>query len=108
MQALRLHPGDTDGPVALTAAPVTQAATPRPARQLIDLAAVAARIGVSRATAERMHAAGRLPLPIRLGARLLRWDPAELDEWLAVRGPDGALLDRDEWARHRSARNARK
>ena len=41
---------------------------------------VAKRYGVTGRTIERMSADGWLPQPIRLGARVLLWDEALLDE----------------------------
>src|SRR6516164_8295967 len=46
---------------------------------------VATRYGVTGRTVERMSADGRLPPPIRLGARVLLWDEALLDERHATR-----------------------
>jgi len=46
---------------------------------------VATRYGVTGRTVERMSADGRLPPPIRLGARVLLWDEALLDERDATR-----------------------
>jgi|SRR5215471_19766128 len=46
---------------------------------------VATRYGVTGRTVERMSADGRLPPQIRLGARVLLWDEALLDERDATR-----------------------
>ena len=43
----------------------------------------AALLGVSRAQLWKLHAAGKLPLPVRLGTRAPRWRYDELREWLA-------------------------
>ena len=59
---------------------------------LLVSATVAARLcGVSRAAWWSLHAAGRVPLPVRLGRRTL-WRRAELEAWTAAGCPP-----RDNW-----------
>lgn len=42
---------------------------------------VAERFGVCPRTIKRMAASGKLPQPLILGERLLRWPLAELEQW---------------------------
>jgi predicted DNA-binding transcriptional regulator AlpA len=42
----------------------------------------------------KMHSAGRLPAPVRLTARTVRWRREELGKWIAAGCPK-----RDEWTR---------
>jgi excisionase family DNA binding protein len=64
----------------------TKEAKPMPARTptatlpLLDLPAVAARLGVNHRYVRRLVAERRIPF-IKLG-HLLRFDPAELEAWL--------------------------
>ena len=58
-----------------------------PAGPLLLGADQAARLcGVSRRTWWSLHAAGKTPLPVRLGRRTL-WRAAELDGWIAAGCP---------------------
>jgi excisionase family DNA binding protein len=47
----------------------------------------AKQLGVSRAHFYRMHNAGRIPLPLRLGGAV-RWRQDELEAWVAAGMPD--------------------
>ncbi|HVK09816.1 MAG TPA: AlpA family phage regulatory protein [Gemmataceae bacterium] len=52
-------------------------------------AADAARLlGISRAQLWKLHAAGRLPAPVYLGAKAPRWPADELRAWLSAGAPD--------------------
>ncbi|MBA4063445.1 MAG: hypothetical protein C0501_06985 [Isosphaera sp.] len=63
--------------------------TPVASDQLALPPADAARLlGVSRATFFKLHAGGRLPLPVYLTPRCPRWVRAELFGWLAAGAPD--------------------
>ena len=62
-----------------------------PAPLLLDARAAAGLCGVSRSTWYVLHAAGRIPLPRRLG-RAVRWDRRELEAWTAAGCPS-----RDRW-----------
>jgi excisionase family DNA binding protein len=79
--------------------PSTQGASKR----LLSILEVAHMLGVSKPTAERLHAGGKLPAPIRLLRKVVRWDAVELNEWLSRRKRSGALYDRAEWAAVREA-----
>ncbi len=56
-------------------------------------------LGISRAQLWKLHASGRLPLPVYLGAKAPRWRADELREWLAAGAPD-----RQTWQRMRAGR----
>lgn len=61
---------------APTPTPPTSPALP----QLLDVHAVAAAIGVHPKTIRRLCAAGKLPPPIRLGLRVVRWRKADIEQ----------------------------
>ncbi len=58
----------------------------------------AALLGISRAQLWKLHSAGKLPLPVRLGAKAPRWVADELRDWLAAGAPD-----RQTWQRMKTA-----
>ncbi len=49
---------------------------------LIDAAAVAAILSVSKRTVERMHADGELPACVRIGKTGVRWRLSDIREWV--------------------------
>ena len=49
---------------------------------LVNAAQVATMLSISKREVERMVADGRLPRPIRLGKRLVRWNLATLRRWI--------------------------
>jgi len=51
---------------------------------------VAAMLGISRAQLWKLHASGKLPLPVYLGSKAPRWLPEELSDWLKAGAPDRA------------------
>ena len=51
-------------------------------------------LGISRAQVWKLHAAGKIPLPVRLGTRAPRWRVEELREWLAAGCPDRQTWER--------------
>src|SRR5262245_11866299 len=59
---------------------------------LLDPAAAATALGISRAHFFRLHSAGQIPLPVRLGRRCPRWRADELRAWTAAGCPP-----RDVW-----------
>ena len=51
-----------------------------------------------------MHQAGSLgPSPLRLGARLSRWDRKEVEQWWYASKTLGRPISRNEWLRRRDA-----
>ncbi len=58
---------------------------------------VCERLQISRATLERMVRRGDFPEPVKLGPRLVRWRPADLDRFLV------GDLDQDDPTLVRSA-----
>ena len=71
--------------------------------ELISIADVAAMLSVSKATVERMHAAGELPEPIRLRGKTVRWDRTELRDWWRSTKKGGQPPSRAEWTARRKA-----
>jgi len=71
--------------VAETPPPVT------PAPLLVDAREAAALCGIGRSLWLGLHSAGRVPLPVRLGRRVL-WRREELADWIAAGCPG-----RDRW-----------
>ena len=59
---------------------------------LLDVREAAALIGVSRATFWKLHSQGRVPLPVRLSGRVVRWRKHELEAWVQSGCPT-----RDKW-----------
>jgi predicted DNA-binding transcriptional regulator AlpA len=57
---------------------------------LLDAEAAAAALGVSRSQFFRLHSAGKIPLPVRLGTRCPRWRADELRAWCAAGCPTRA------------------
>lgn len=56
----------------------------------------AALVGVSRAQWWRLHAAGKVPLPVYLGTKAPRWRVEELRDWLAAGCPDRLTWERNK------------
>jgi predicted DNA-binding transcriptional regulator AlpA len=65
-------------------------------RLALSAADAAALVGVSRAQWWKLHSAGKVPLPVYLGAKAPRWLVTELRDWLAAGAPD-----RQTWLRLR-------
>ena len=55
-------------------------------------------LGISRSQYYRMHTAGKVPEPVKLGGAV-RWRRLELIEWL-----DAGAPSRDRWSSMRKAR----
>ena len=68
----------------LTDALERQGATPPP--ELVDLAGVAAMLGIGERTARRLDTTGRLPRPLKVG-KCKRWRIEELRDWLQAGAP---------------------
>ena len=62
---------------------------------LLNVDQAAAVLGVSRGTFFRLGSCGRIPLPIRLAPRVVRWRKAELEAWVAAGCPP-----RQKWHRY--------
>ncbi len=64
--------------------------------QRLALAAkdAAAMLGISRAQLWKLHASGKIPLPVRLGTKAPRWRVDELRAWLAAGCPDRQTWER--------------
>lgn len=58
---------------------------------LVDALEASKLLGVSRAHFYRMHNAGRVPLPVRLGGSV-RWRVSELAAWV-----DAGMPNRQKW-----------
>lgn len=63
----------------------------KPAPMLLDAAEAARLLGVSRSTFWTYHNAGRVPLPIRLSARVVKWRKTELEAWVRAGCPRRAF-----------------
>lgn len=63
----------------------TQPENPLAARML-DVRGVATLLGCSARHVYRLADAGRMPLPVKLGA-LVRWNLQDLEDWLAAGCP---------------------
>lgn len=53
-------------------------------------------LGISRAQLWKLHAAGKVPLPVRLGSRAPRWRRDELERWLAAGCPTREVWQRSK------------
>ena len=58
---------------------------------LLNAKAAARYCGLGKTSWYALHAAGRIPMPVRLG-RAVRWDRRELEAWAAAGCPA-----RDRW-----------
>lgn len=58
---------------------------------LIPISEITRRLGVSRATVERLrrNPEAQFPQPIRIGPNSVRFDTAELEHWIASRRQEG-------------------
>lgn len=65
---------------------------------MADAHGVARMLGIGYRTVRTYDSAGKLPTPLRLGAKVL-WSVAELREWIAAGCPD-----RSTWAAIRGGR----
>jgi excisionase family DNA binding protein len=60
---------------------------------LLSAAKTAKLLGVGRTALYALNSSGRLPLPVRLGGRVL-WRRAELEEWVSSEPP---CPNREKW-----------
>ncbi len=82
-------------PPAKTSAIPTRIAShaPRPRRErivtpaplLLHVRETAARLGLSKSTLDKMRCAGKGPRYVKSTDRAVRYDPADLDAWIAAR-----------------------
>lgn len=77
--------------------PHTAAETP-PSPLAVAAKKAAEMLDISRAQFMKLHAVGKVPMPVRLGTRAPRWRVAELSDWL-----DAGCPDRQTWDRMRAA-----
>lgn len=56
---------------------------------VLDAREAARLLGISRSTFLKLHAAGKVPMPVRFG-RAVRWRREEMNEWLAAGAPSRA------------------
>jgi len=56
---------------------------------LLSRQVVARRLGICVRTLERWAKRGIGPRPIRVGPRLVRYNPSEVDDWLSTDTPPG-------------------
>lgn len=59
--------------------------------RLIRIGAVAARIGLSRATIYRLVEAGKFPAPVRITSRCIAWPESAVNDWVSGRLKGGEL-----------------
>ena len=62
---------------------------PPPDPLTVDAAGAATLLGLARSTFLKLHSAGRVPAPIRLGRRVL-WVRKELEAWVNAGAPSRA------------------
>jgi|YelNatPaOPRAMG01_1025707.scaffolds.fasta_scaffold323599_1 prophage regulatory protein len=53
--------------------------------EFVSPAELAKRLGISRRTLFRLVSAGRLPEPVRLTKRTVRWEWAAVQQWLSAK-----------------------
>jgi len=53
--------------------------------EFVSPAELAKRLGISRRTLFRLVSAGRLPEPVRLTKRTIRWEWAAVQQWLSAK-----------------------
>ena len=53
--------------------------------RLLHRAEVEERTGLARTTLYRKMRKGSFPIPVKVGARAVRWPASEIEEWLAGR-----------------------
>ena len=63
-----------------------------PRRLLISTAEVAALLTVSVRHLRRLHASGKVPAPVKVGAAI-RWNREEIERWVAAGCPDRATWE---------------
>ena len=61
-----------------------------PRNIMLPIAAVSARVGLSRPSIYRLMSHGDFPRPLRVGVRGVRWRSEDIDRWLAGREVAGS------------------
>src|SRR5689334_4836103 len=56
--------------------------------ELLTAAGVGTMLGIGRAQVWKLHASGKLPLPVYLGSKAPRWRASELRDWIQAGAPD--------------------
>ncbi len=77
-------------------------ATPELQPMAIDAKTLAATLGVSVGTVRAMDCSSKIPRPVRIGGRSVRWIVSEIECWLRHRCPNRAAweaLKNDERSR---------
>lgn len=74
------------------------AAVQGPVPLLLKAVEVAGFLRVSAATFWKLHSMGKLPLPVRIGARVVRWRREELESWVKAGCPNREKWNSDKWA----------
>jgi predicted DNA-binding transcriptional regulator AlpA len=74
--------------------------TNTPGAFAVDAQGAARLCGVCRAQWWKLHAAGKVPLPVYLGTKAPRWVTDELREWLAAGCPERLM-----WMRRKGGRS---
>jgi len=77
------------------------------ARPVLNLHGVAELLGVSERRVHKLRAAGRLPEPIQVGPRALRWFRDEVLAHLATTAPRGGMREPEQLARSRATRGSK-
>jgi predicted DNA-binding transcriptional regulator AlpA len=57
---------------------------------LLNVREAAARLGLSKSTLDKMRCAGKGPRYVKSTDKAVRYDPADLDAWVAARRSKGA------------------
>jgi excisionase family DNA binding protein len=70
--------------------PADPPTTQSPEVLLVPDTVAAALLGISRASLHRLRAAGRMPVPLKLG-KSCRWRRDELERWVAAGAPTLAM-----------------
>lgn len=75
-----------------------QTADHRSGTLLMDAEGLARELGISVKSVRRLDASGKLPRPIRLSRRVIRWRRVTIDRWLVeCEAAGGRLVDRREF-----------
>jgi predicted DNA-binding transcriptional regulator AlpA len=62
-----------------------RAAPTNPASGLLNVRQAALRLGLSKSTLDKMRPTGKGPKFVKTTDRAVRYDPADLDQWIAAR-----------------------